>query len=62
MYATGIGLVIEGVERYIREKTKEGFKEPDKKKISTKEEKPVKKPKANGFLKRIQDWFEGDEA
>jgi hypothetical protein len=26
------------------------------------DEKPVeKKPRNNGFLKRIQDWFEGDE-
>ncbi len=61
MYATGIGLVIEGVERYLREKAKEGFKETEKKKTTMKEEKVNKKPKTNGFLKRIQDWFEGDE-
>ena len=73
MYATGIGLVIQGIERYIREKVKEDVKtpekdarSPEKDKITEREikvrEKIEKKPKSDGFLKRIQDWFEGDEA
>jgi cell division protein FtsA len=80
MYATGIGLVIQGIERYIREKVKEEVKHPEtevrsfekdakipeKERITEREikisEKIEKKPKSDGFLKRIQDWFEGDEA
>jgi cell division protein FtsA len=61
MYATGIGLVIQGIERYIREKVKDNIKGPEKEKIVEREQKVQKKPKSNGFLKRIQDWFEGDE-
>jgi cell division protein FtsA len=99
MYATGIGLVIQGIERYLREKVREkqqkeefspafpeepvsqhagvitGQKElkdlepeqgqepepgqePEEEYL---EEETRKKPKTSGFLKRIQDWFEGDE-
>jgi cell division protein FtsA len=56
MYATGIGLVIEGVERYERELSREqvGGKEDGKK------DKGPRRPKASGFLKIIQDWFEKD--
>jgi cell division protein FtsA len=61
MYATGIGLVIQGAERYIREKVREDSKNPEKVKSVEREQKVEKKPKSNGFLKRIQDWFEGDE-
>ncbi|HOX76653.1 MAG TPA: cell division protein FtsA [Bacteroidales bacterium] len=100
MYATGIGLVIQGIERQIREQVRSGNKMQDKAPQSREqelpapapapapsqeqkpeplpetvddkpelqeeeeieEEKPVeKKPRTNGFLKRIQDWFEGDE-
>lgn len=61
MYATGIGLVIQGIERYIREKVKEDIMSPEKVKLVEREQKVQKKPKSNGFLKRIQDWFEGDE-
>jgi len=60
MYATGIGLVIEGAGRYEKEKVKED-KDTDGKATATKKEKERRKPKATGFLKRIQDWFEGDE-
>jgi cell division protein FtsA len=100
-YATGVGLVIQGVERYLREKVREKGKEMEMKnneikapefqgqKTSTRttlsqdisvpeankeeimvaeevsdnqeEEIVEKKPKTNGFLKKIQDWFEGDE-
>ncbi len=86
MFATGIGLVIQGVERQIREKVKEGVKEetkpvekmaaveapvvetptsqkPEEEIVENEpvEEELPRKPKTNGFLKRIQDWFEGDE-
>lgn len=61
MHATGIGLVIQGIERYIREKVKEDIMSPEKVKLVEREQKVQKKPKSNGFLKRIQDWFEGDE-
>jgi cell division ATPase FtsA len=61
MYATGIGLVIQGIERYIREKVRDDVKSPEKVKIFENEQKVQKKTKSNGFLKRIQDWFEGDE-
>ncbi len=61
MYATGIGLVIEGVERYMREKVREGLKDSDKLKLTEKEQRAVKKNRSGSFLKRIQDWFEGDE-
>ena len=61
MYATGIGLVIEGIERYTREKMMLENKEENvlKKEL---DEKASRKPKTNGFLKRIQEWFEGDTA
>jgi len=62
MFATGIGLVIEGIDRYLREKAREKVKEPEQIKLIEKEERESKKPKAGGFLKRIQDWFEGDDA
>ena len=59
MYATGIGLVIEGLERCQRENMNIRIKTMEKE-LEDKTEKDKKKPKANGFLKRIQDWFEGD--
>jgi cell division ATPase FtsA len=83
MYATGIGLVIQGIERYLRENVREKHakqKVDDLKRHDqpleamqqeTTEDEPEfenaaeedirKRPKSNGFLKRIQDWFEGDE-
>ena len=91
MYATGIGLVIQGIERYLREKVREkqqkeeltevyaeesitskeavrAEQEPEKEVTQEQEaveemteEDTRRKPKTNGFLKRIQDWFEGDE-
>ena len=59
MYATGIGLVIEGVERITREKMNSRIKEMEKE-LEIQTDKDKRKPKTNGFLKRIQDWFEGD--
>jgi len=56
MYATGIGLVIEGVARWDRDK--DTPKNGDKKKGKDKDKKGPKRP---SFLKQIQDWFERDE-
>lgn len=56
MYATGVGLVIEGISRYDREK--EPARAGDKKKSKDKDKKGMKRP---SFLKQIQDWFERDE-
>ena len=54
MYATGIGLVIEGISRFDRDK--DAPKNGEKKKA--KDKKGTKRP---SFLKQIQDWFERDE-
>ncbi|MEA3476767.1 MAG: cell division protein FtsA [Bacteroidota bacterium] len=56
MYATGVGLVIEGISRYDREK--EPASNGDKKKSKDRDKKGMKRP---SFLKQIQDWFERDE-
>lgn len=60
MFATGIGLVIEGLERVEKQKRREAKASnepaPDKKK--TKERKEKKPP---SFLKKIQDFFENDQ-
>jgi cell division protein FtsA len=76
MYATGIGLVIQGAERFTRDKGREEVRVPEtEEKFEEKEpvltskeartkEKTIREPRrqrSNGFLKRIQDWFEGDE-
>lgn len=89
MYATGIGLVIQGAEKFGKDKGKEGNKmvekevempvqtattqeearviaeeevtEPDMEEDSEPKTREPKRQKSNGFLKRIQDWFEGDE-
>jgi cell division protein FtsA len=83
MYATGIGLVIQGAERFRRDKVKDEnrqvvMEEVRQETIASEEteeilvsgkpeelpEKAIRDPKrqrSNGFLKRIQDWFEGDE-
>lgn len=62
MYATGIGLVILGIDRYAKDKAKEAPKaQPELVAEAPRTRKPEKKARSNGFLKRIQDWFEGDE-
>lgn len=58
MYATGVGLVIEGINRFNREKDREMV---EKGKRRTGEMRKRKKaPKSNSFLEIIQDWFEKD--
>jgi cell division protein FtsA len=61
MYATGIGLVIEGMRRYYKEnealKEKGRGKEVEQERI---EEQPTPS-KSLSFLKKIQDFFEKDD-
>ena len=71
MYATGIGLVIEGISRFNKERTKELAELGEKRKIKFKIKKEKGKEKESGrsekeigpgsFLERIQNWFEKDE-
>jgi cell division protein FtsA len=72
MYATGIGLVIVGIERYEKEKEKmkpivtEEITEPDEKTIKSKKvkEKKQKDTEKSGkkftesFIEKIQKWFD----
>ncbi|MFA5417841.1 MAG: cell division protein FtsA [Bacteroidales bacterium] len=68
MYATGIGLVIEGIKRFDYEKRKEDDlevpdKTPELKRGSKKDEKPKPPKNSSGpsrFLNTIKDWFEND--
>jgi hypothetical protein len=67
MYATGIGLVIEGLKRYYEEMSKSHEKE-DARQIEHPEEEEqqeeseeVQKQRPPSFLKKIQDFFEKDD-
>jgi cell division protein FtsA len=64
MYATGIGLVIEGLKRYDQEMKKDSGKEAPKvksgKKTYVEEEEEAEDPRHSSFLKKIQDFFEKD--
>ncbi len=61
MYATGIGLVIEGLDRFeknqVREEKQSGEKTDDKRKKKKTEQKPKRQ---GSFLKKIQEFFEDD--
>jgi cell division protein FtsA len=60
MYATGIGLVIEGLQRYYKEKerrTEKVINEPE----DEEQKKEEKETKSGRFLKKIQDFFEKDD-
>ena len=54
-YATGIGLVIEGFQRYDIESRKENYKSKDE---NSKPTKPG--PSRRSFLDKIQDFFDQD--
>jgi len=60
MYSTGIGLVIEGINRYKREKDREMLEKGEKRKLMWSPKKTKKEVKPTNFLKSIQDWFERD--
>lgn len=61
MYATGIGLVIEGIQRFEKEKIREMKQLGDKRKIKFKLRKDNLDIRPATFLERIQNWFEKDE-
>jgi len=67
MYATGIGLVIEGISRFDYEKDKEDKVQQDddpkrkgKKKQVKKEKGEIGETGPSKFLKSLRDWFESD--
>ncbi len=59
MYATGIGLVIEGLDRAERQRVRDISEIPDTGKPQ-KKTKEKKEKRAGSFLKTIQDFFEND--
>ncbi len=64
MYATGVGLVTEGIKRFYHEKNKEDSTKETKTKRSKfkiKKDKETKVEQPISFLERIQTWFEKDE-
>jgi len=68
MFATGVGLVIEGISRFDYEKDKEkrtSFTVEDKEPVTEEDTKKQKKEKTgesgpSKFLKGLRDWFEND--
>ncbi len=60
MFSTGIGLVIEGINRFNRDSHKDMQDKGDKRKKKMIGRKDKKDQKPAGFLKSIQDWFERD--
>lgn len=61
MYATGIGLVIEGLDRFERNQIREEKQSGEKTDENRKKKKSEPKPKRQGsFLKKIQEFFEDD--
>jgi len=61
MYATGIGLVIEGLERFEKNQIREEKQSGEKTDENRKKKKSEPKPKRQGsFLKKIQEFFEDD--
>jgi len=61
MYSTGVGLVIEGLQRFEKEKAKDMAQTGEKRKIKLKMRKEKSDVDPAGFLERIQNWFEKDE-
>jgi len=68
MYATGIGLVIEGLKRYYEEMSHSNEKEevkrieePEEAAPEEPEQEEERKPRPPSFLKKIQDFFEKDD-
>lgn len=60
MFSTGIGLVIEGINRFNRDSNKDMQEKGEKRKLKIKGRKTKKDQKPAGFLRSIQDWFERD--
>lgn len=60
MFSTGIGLVIEGINRFNRDNTREMQDKGEKRRRKLTVRKDKKDQKPTSFLKSIQDWFERD--
>ena len=60
MYSTGIGLVIEGINRYKRDKDREMIEKGEKRGMIWGSKKAKKEAKPTKFITIIQDWFERD--
>ncbi len=60
MYSTSIGLVIEGISRFDKEKDKEMQDKGEKRKLRLRVKKSKTEQIPTSFLKSIQDWFERD--
>ncbi len=64
MYATGIGLVIEGIKRFDHEKMKEAYTDNADSGSKKPRKKSPKQPKTDTgsrrFLKLVENWFESD--
>jgi cell division protein FtsA len=61
MYATGIGLVIEGMRRYYKENDSLKEKGRGKEVEQAKNDEPPAPSRSFSFLKKIQDFFEKDD-
>lgn len=61
MYATGIGLVIEGMERFASSKENLPVGKQVEPEEETDTDTEVKDAKPSSFLRKIQDFFEKDE-
>ena len=60
MFSTGIGLVIEGINRFNRDSSRDMQEKGEKRKLKLKVKRDRKDQKPTSFLKSIQDWFERD--
>ncbi len=60
MYATGVGLVIEGIHRFDRDSNREMSEKGEKRKLKIMGRREKKDQKSSSFLRSIQDWFERD--
>ncbi|MCP4553242.1 MAG: cell division protein FtsA [Bacteroidetes bacterium] len=60
MYSTSIGLVIEGISRFDKERDKEMQDKGEKRKLRLRVKRSKTEQTPTSFLKSIQDWFERD--
>ncbi len=63
MYATGVGLVIEGIHRLDYDKQKENFdydSDGNKKAKKKKKKGPGSEPGSRRFLNMLENWFDSD--
>ncbi|RLD42727.1 MAG: cell division protein FtsA [Bacteroidetes bacterium] len=60
MYATGVGLVIEGIRRLDYDKQREGFLEDSSGKKGKRKKKKTSESGSKWFLSKIENWFDSD--